>query len=390
MDIAKLRESPIGSVVPISGTDGVTGRHYAHFAFLPDPLPASLDLASTTWTRVAAAEAALGRLDQAAQQVPEPSLLRNPALRREAQSTSALEGTFAPFASVIASEPEERRGLPVDVREVLNYVVAAEEGFGWVRERPITVGLIERLQETLVARTPSEHDDAGKIRERQVVIGARGDAIEAARFVPSPPGDQLRAGVESWLEWLREPPADLPPVARAAVAHYQFETLHPFSDGNGRIGRLLIAMQLVQDAVLREPILIVSPWFEARRNDYQDGLLRLSETGAWDDWVHFFASGVEASADTTRTRVEALLAWREKTLKRVRAAGVSGVAERVAGELIGGPIVRAGPIARRHDVTPQGAMLALRRLVELDVVHEQRVNGRVMFIAREAFSLIQP
>jgi Fic family protein len=300
------------------------------------------------------------------------------------------EGTYAPFASVIASEPEERRALPVDVREVLNYVVAAEEGFGWVRERPITVGLIERLQQTLVAQTPSEHADAGRIRERQVVIGARGDVLEAARFVPPPPGDQLRVGVERWLEWLREPPDDLSPVARAAVAHYQFETLHPFSDGNGRIGRLLIAMQLARDSVLREPILIVSPWFEARRDDYQDGLLRLTESGIWDEWVYFFASGVEDSANATRTRVEALLAWREEVLTRVRAAGVSGVAERVAGELIGGPIVRAPQIARRHDVTPQGAMLALRRLVELGVLSEQRVGGRVMFVAREAFALIQP
>src|SRR5215210_3697633 len=131
VDVASLRGSPIGRLVPINGTDGDTGRRYDHFAFLPEPLPASIDLGSRTWTQVAAAEAALGRLDQAAQQVPEPKLLRRPALRREAQSTTALEGTFAPFETVMASEPEERRRLPVEVREVLNYVVAAEEGFSW-------------------------------------------------------------------------------------------------------------------------------------------------------------------------------------------------------------------------------------------------------------------
>jgi Fic family protein len=290
---------------------------------------------------------------------------------------------------VLASEPEERRGLPVDVREVLNYVVAAEEGLRWVRERPITLGLVERLQKTLVADTPSEHRDAGRVRDRQVVVGARGSSIRKSRFVPPPPGDQLRAGLDAWLAWLRDPPADLAPVARAAMAHYQFECLHPFSDGNGRIGRLLIAMQLMQDAVLREPILVVSPWFEARRDECQDGLLDLSRTGRWDDWLMFFAAGVETSADATRNRVESLLAWREETLSRVRAAGISGVAERVAGELIGGPIVRAPTIARRHDITPQGAMLALRRLAGLGVVSEQRLGGRVQFVAAEALDLLR-
>lgn len=388
MDLESLQNSPIGTLVPIAGTDGVTGRHYDHFAFLPHPLPRSVELASATWTRVAAAEAALGRLDQAAQQVPEPSLLRRPALRREAQSTSALEGTFAPFETVLASEPEERRGLSVEVREVLNYVVAAEEGFAWVDERPITVGVIERLQATLVANTPSELRDAGRVREQQVVIGARGTPIEESRYVPPPPGDQLRAGLEDWLVWLREPPTDLAPVARAALAHYQFEALHPFSDGNGRIGRLLIAMQLMQDQILREPILVVSPWFEARRAEYQDQLLALSQTGRWDHWVTFFATGVEASADTTRTRVESLLEWRTKVLEKVREAGVSGVAERVAGELIGAPIVRAPQIARAHGVSPQGAMLALRRLAELGILREDRVGGRVSFVAGEALQLL--
>jgi Fic family protein len=389
VDVEALRDSPIGELIAISGTDGATGREYDHFAFLPAPLPPSIELSSATWTLVAAAEAALGRLDQAAQQVPEPALLRRPVLRQEAQSTSALEGTFAPFETVLASEPEDRAGLPVEVREVLNYVVAAEEGFEWVRRRPISTGLVERLQLTLVADTPSQHRDAGRLRERQVVVGAPGEPLEEARFVPPPPGDQLRAGLDDWIGWLRNPPADITPVARAAMAHYQFEALHPFSDGNGRIGRLLISLQLMRDDVLREPILVVSPWFEANRRDYQQGLFVLSETGRWDDWISFFARGVAASADATRARIEALLAWREDALRRVREAGLSGVAERVAGDLIGDPIVRAPTTARRHSITPQGAMLALRKLVELDLLVEQRIRGRVSFQAPQVLRLLR-
>jgi Fic family protein len=389
MDHAALAESPLGTVVPISGTDPLSGKAFNHFAYVPSPLPADLELRSSTWKEVTAAEAALGRLDQASQQFPEPALLRRPALRREAQSTSALEGTYAPFETVLASEPEERRMLSLELREVLNYVVAAEEGFGWVRERPITVGLVERLQGVLVADTPSERYDAGKVRERQVFIGSRGLPIEESRFVPPPAGASLRAAVTDWVDWIADPPAELAPVVRAAMAHYQFETLHPFFDGNGRIGRLLIALSLMQDGVLREPILVVSPWFEAHRADYQDGLLGLSLSGNWDSWIRFFATGVAEAADTTRMRVERLMAWREQALELVRGAGVSGVAERVAGDLIGSPIVRAPSIARQHQVTPQGAMLALRRLAELGLLQEERVGGRVSFVAGDALALLR-
>jgi Fic family protein len=145
----------------------------------------------------------------------------------------------------------------------------------------------------------------------------------------------------------------------------------------------------MQDAVLREPILIVSPWFEARREAYQNGLLDLSANGNWDEWITFFAQGVASAADQTRSRVERLFAWREAALMRVRDVGISGVAERVAGELIGSPIVRAPVVAKEHQITPQGAMLALRRLAEIGLLAEQRSNGRVTFVAEEPLELLR-
>lgn len=388
MDYESLATSPLGSVVPISGTDPLTGQSFEHYAYVPTPLPATVSLASATWTQVAAAEAALGRLDETARQFPEPALLRRPAIRREAQSTSALEGTYAPFETVLAAETEDRQTASLELREVLNYVVAAEEGFRWVADRRITVGLVDQLQALLVAGTPGERYDAGRLRTRQVYVGSRRLPIEESRFVPPPPGVPLQAAVSDWIAWIADPPADLSPVVRAALAHYQFETIHPFFDGNGRIGRLLIAMSLMQDEVIREPILVVSPWFEARRDAYQDALLELSRTGVWDEWVRFFAEGVGASADATRLRVGRLFEWREQALGRVRDAGISGVAERVAGDLIGTPIVRAPSVAREHGITPQGAMFALRRLAQLGLISEQRIGGRVSFVATEAFDLL--
>jgi Fic family protein len=390
MDCEAIKDSPLGTITSIDGVDPRTGEHYDHFAYVPDPLPDTLPLESATWTVVSRAEAALARSDQAGQQVPDPALLRRPALRREAQSTNALEGTFALFEDVLGSDVEDRGELPVEVRANLNYVFAAELGFEWVAERPLTLALIRQLQRELVRDTPDEHSDAGSVRKQQVVVGPRNAPIAKARFVPPPPGAPLRASVEQLMAWIREPPSDLPGVVRAAMTHYQFETLHPFSDGNGRIGRLLVVLQLMREGILREPILVVSPWFEANRDEYQDGLLELSRTGNWDAWVSFFATGIAAAADATRERIEALLRWQEATLEKVREAGISGVAERLAGELIGAPVLRASQVVRRHNVTHQGAMNALRRLAELDILEERQTKtGRKSFFANEVVELLR-
>lgn len=383
-----LRDSPLGRLVPVSGTDGRTGEHYQSFGFLPNELPRALELSSSTWMAVTTAERALARLDQAARQLPDPALLHHPSLRREAQSTSALEGTFAPFETVLESSVEDRDQLSLEVREILNYVVAAEEAFDWIRDRPLTTTFVATLQQTLVHGTPSEHSDAGGLRDRQVVIGPPGTPISAASFIPTPPGDQLRAGLEDWIGWVNSPPPDLPAVVQAALAHYQFETLHPFSDGNGRIGRLLIVLQLMRQEILRDPILVVSPWFEARRDEYQRGLQSLSESGDWDRWVHFFASGIGASAETTQTRVDQLIAWRDRTLAQLRTARGIGLAERIADTLIGNPILSANDVVDQHDVSHQGAMNALRRLASLKILEERRRRGRVVFVAPGVVELL--
>ena len=388
MNIDAIADSPIGQLVPIYGFDQRTGKDYEHAAFLPSPLPAAISLQSETWTTVARAEAALGRLDEASQQLPDPGLLRHGAIRREAQSTSALEGTFAPFEDVLEPDLEDRATRSLEVWEILNYVAAAEQGFQWIESRPITAGLLSELQRTLVMGTPGQYSDAGSIRDRQVVIGPRDSSVVDSRFTPPPPGDQLRTGVDQWVEWIRQPPGAMPPVVRAALAHYQFESLHPFSDGNGRIGRLLIVLQLMRDGVLREPILVVSPWFEAQRDDYQNQLLALSQRGDWDEWVRFFTSGVAEAANAFRLRIGELIDWRDSILHRVRDAGISGIAERITGELIGSPVLSAARVARTYGVSQQGAMNALRRLVDAGVLVERPRRGRRSFTSEGALELL--
>jgi Fic family protein len=150
MDLAAMRNSVLGELVPISGTDGRSGDHYNYYAYLAEPLPRSVEPSAKTWTVVVEAESMLARLDEAARQIPTPALLRRPALQREAQSTSALEGTFAPLEAVLESDEEEWEELSSEVREIVNYVVAAEQAFGWIGERPLATSLIAGLQKALV------------------------------------------------------------------------------------------------------------------------------------------------------------------------------------------------------------------------------------------------
>jgi Fic family protein len=389
VDHARLNRSPIGRLVPIRAPDPVSREIVEGRAFLPSPLPAAIELTTPTWTAVNAATAALARLDGAARLIPNPQLLRRPALRREAQSTSALEGTFAPFTDVLAADQDDQSNLSAELREVLNFELMAELAFSWPEERPLTLSMLSELQRTLVRGTAGELSDAGRLRDRIVVIGPRGRSLEGARFIPPPDGDQLRSGVEDLLRWIERPP-DLPTVVQAALAHYQFETLHPYSDGNGRLGRLLVIVQLLRGALIREPLLVVSPSFEQRRQQYQDGLLELSCSGAWDAWVAFFAEGVAASAAESRRKVETLVALQNELRSRVQNAGKRGIAERLAGDLVGLPLVTRADVAERYTVSGQGAINAIKTLVDLGILEDAGFlrRGARVFGAPEVIGIV--
>ena len=386
MDIEALRNSPIGRVVRISGHDARRGP-FSHFAYIPDPLPESLPLIEATFSIVADAAMALGRLDMAADKVPNPMLLIRPALRKEAVSTSALEGTYAPLTEVLEGEVLGRERVSPEAREVINYVDAAERGLQLLAQRPISLNLIAELQKTLVAGTRGDSYDAGQLRQRLVLIGPEDAPIEHARFVPPPPGDDLAEGVAAWEKWIHAESPHL--LVRVAAGHYQFETLHPFSDGNGRLGRLLVVLQLIEAGALRYPLLNIAEWLEPRRQEYQDHLLRVSIDGQFDPWVAFLCAGIQERAHASTRRIERLLELRESFQERVRTAGSrGGTAYRVAGELIGFPIMDVPWVRERHEVTYQSAREALERLVAIGILREIRRSGRTrrLFICDEVLA----
>lgn len=390
MDRSRFAASSIGDLVRLAGTDGRTGESYSLDAFVPHPLVNPPTLSTDTWNAVTAASRALGRLQQGSRVLVNARMLRRPTIRREAQSTSALEGTYAPLDEVLAADVIDQANRSLALREVLNFVDAAERAFDWIDNgRPLTTGLLCELHGTLVRGTASQAEEAGRIRRVPVMIGTRGGSVHDARFVPMPPGPALEANLGDLLDWMRpEGHEHVDPIVAAAMAHYQFETLHPFHDGNGRIGRLLIVAQLVADGVLPEGLLSVSPWFERRRDQYQDLLADVSASGDWDAWTRFFAQGVEASAIDTALRISDLLATQADYGERIRNSGAKGLIRDIADLLIGSPFVTIPTLAAATGKTYQAVSVAVGKLVELGILEEIGSSGVRRFRAPAVFKVL--
>jgi Fic family protein len=369
MGLGRFKDSPVGRLVSIRGHDAYLQRDYSHYAFVPCSAPTEAALKQATYNAVARSHLALGRLDFAVRRLPDPRLLVRPVLRREAQSTSELEGAYAPLDEVLAADFIEDARRSAELREVMNYVVAAERALGLIKVKPICLNVLCSLQAILVKGSRGETYDSGQLRNRQVFIGERALGIEESRFVPPPPGDDLVAGVSDWEKWINAED-EIPLVAKAAIGHYQFEALHPFSDGNGRLGRLVVVLQMMEAGILTYPVLNVSPWLKARKAEYKDHLLRVSETGDYDPWVRFFCTAVEAQAEDMVHRIEELLAVREEMLGIARKNRLRGTSVNIVEDLIGYSSITPSAAAKLHNVTYKAANDAIRKLEELGILQE--------------------
>lgn len=388
MDHRRFAESPVGQLVAISGQDARFGQSYEHYAFVPTALSDEPTLCAETWHEVAAASRTLARLDRGAFNLPNPHLLRRPTLRREAHSTSALEGTFAPMEAVLAATEGEQMGH--ELREVLDYVTAAEFAFDAQAESPLTVGLLEEAHRLLMQHPRGRtHPDVGRIRTCQVAIGSPSGRIEDARFVPIPPGADLQEQVRGLLAWMSQvPQKSIDPIVAAAMAHYQFEALHPFHDGNGRLGRLLVVLQLMRMGLLSEPLLTISPWLDERRALYHDGLSAVSQTGQWDTWVHFFAQCLRHSAEDSTQRMDRLVAVRDAYRRLLDAHSITGVAEELTDLLVAYPMITAPEAAQHTGRTRAGVGKAFERLANVGIVAASPETYRRRFIAVDVLDAV--
>lgn len=384
MDVKRFGDSPVGTVVPIEGVH--LGQRFAHFAFVPHDLPSEFSLSTAGLTAVSRAAEAIGRLDGVGRRLPTPSLIVRPTIRREAVSTSALEGTFTTLPQVLQSELFESEEAPSkEVQEVLAYVRASEEGYRRMANgKPLSLNLIKDLHGILVER---DHDipdvEKGAFRLRQNFIGPRNARVEDSHFVP-PPINEMREGLHRWEEWIHRD--DVPLLVRVALGHYLFEVLHPFVDGNGRIGRLIAILMLLEARVLTVPLLSISPYFEARDDEYRHRLRDVSMTGDYDSWVRFFLNALTASAEEGLHKSERLLALREEMVGSLRQRKVRGLAIQVAEDLIGSPFVAPAGMAARYGVTYQAAAYAIRTMVAAGLLEEQRMPRRSRRSPRRVFA----
>lgn len=368
----------------------------AYWAFVPAVLPPSLDFSPELIQSLSSADRALGELAGLGRMLPNPDLLITPFVRREAVLSSRIEGTQADVADLYAYEAGQ---LPIpgfeptvpesDVREVFNYVRALEYGVQRLSSLPVSLRLMRELHERLMDGVRGEHLTPGEFRRSQNWIGTPGCTLNEATYVP-PPISEMNACLHALEAYIHEETPRYPPLIRTALLHYQFEAIHPFLDGNGRIGRLLITLLLMHWELLPMPLLYLSAYFEQNRQSYYDHLAAVSYAGEWERWLRFFLDGVTQQAQDAAKRAKRLQDLRESWHARVREQLGTGLMHDTVDFLAERPIISANAIVTRLGVTHATAMSTLRRLDSLGIVAEITGGRRNQkFLASEVLSALR-
>ena len=357
-----------------------------YWAFIPHPLPPDLQPSWELARRTSEADRALSELAGIARTLPNPHLLIGPFIRREAVLSSRIEGTQASLSDLFYFEGS---GLLVsrapDVREVANYVDALEYGLKRITELPISLRLMREMHARLISGVRGEQLTPGEFRRSQNWIGPPGCTLSDATYVPPPEGEMREALGE--LEKYLHAPSPLPPLVRLALVHYQFEAIHPFLDGNGRIGRLLITLLLCAEGLLPLPLLYLSAYFERHRPEYYRWLLGVSQQGQWPEWISFFLQGVEEQARDAIKRSSRLLDLWRSYRERLQSARSSPLELQLVDELFSSPAISAARATELLGVTPRAAQHNIDKLVSEGILEE--TTGRQRNRIYAASSIIQ-
>lgn len=361
-----------------------TPGRFGYDAFIPTRLPRALELEEATVAALSEADRAIGRLAGAGRLLPNPQVLVNAYVTREAVASSRIEGTQATISEVFEAATEgEPRG---DVREVTNYIRAMALGLERLATLPLSKRLVEEIHAQLLDDVRGAERSPGEIRRSQNWIGSPDNRPETAVFVP-PPAEEMKEGLSDWERFLHED-LTMPPLVRCALMHYQFETLHPFLDGNGRLGRLLIIFFLIEGGHLPEPLLYVSSYFEEHKNEYYDRLQAVRERGEIQEWLRFFLTGVSLQAQDAVVRAESLTDLRERY--RHRLQGNRSRAHEIIDLVLVNPFVSTAGVAAALGITNAGATNLLRLLESLGMLTPiARLPGRSnRWVASEVYSAI--
>ncbi|MEY4089596.1 MAG: hypothetical protein RJB55_1867 [Verrucomicrobiota bacterium] len=341
-------------------------------AFVPVALPPvpTLDLGGPRQRLLERATLAVGRLDSISTLLPDPHLFLYSYIRREAVLSSQIEGTQSSLSDLLLFELEDTPGTPMDdVVEVSNYVAALTHGMDRLKEGfPLCNRLLREIHEVLMKRGRGSEKQQGEFRRSQNWIG--GTRPGNAAFVP-PPAEEIEACMADLERFLHETESGLPVLVKAALAHVQFETIHPFLDGNGRLGRLLIALLLHQGRLLSQPLLYLSLYFKEHRALYYEHLTRVRATGDWESWVDFFLEGVERTAGQaveTARRLATLFQSDEASLRELGRRGVG--AAKVLSTLRERPLLTLNHLTRSQKISFPAASKAMLALVDRGIARE--------------------
>ena len=347
-----------------------------YWYFLPVDLPPFLSWSPSLFSILAEEERNLGKLASLGTSPATLNLLVQPFIRREAVGSTRIEGTRASLSDLYIYETQQLSFLEQnsDANEVHNYVQALEYGLELLKTLPISLRLIHELHSRLMDNVRGEHLAPGEFRRSQNWIGPAGCTLQNAPYVPPPVQDMLTA--LNQLETFVHTPSELPGLVRVALIHYQFEAIHPFLDSNGRIGRLLIILLLYDWGLLQQPLLFLSAYFEANRQEYYDRLLAVSQQGKWEDWLRFFLSGVSVQSMATIQRITQLQALYNGYVEQLK---IERAAERLIETLdvlFERPIVTIRQIEAALGVPYRSASRYVEKLVQMEILREITSQAR--------------
>lgn len=364
---------------------------YDFFMLRDPPLKLSdLQISEDTHKLLSEAQIELGKLSGAGEFLPNPNLLIRPYLVKEAVSSSKIEGTQATEEDVFQYEENDKPSSNVsshDAKEVANYILALEHGLNQIKTKPITLDLIKDMHRILLTGVRGEDKDPGEFRELQNWIGPEGCSLAESTYVPPVPYAliKLLRDFENYLHYSK-----LPSIVHIAIIHYYFEALHPFRDGNGRLGRAIIVLYMCQKGILSEPLLYLSSFFENRREEYYEKLLRISQHSEFDKWINFFAEGVHKKSKQALTKTRKLLNLREFYIQKVRETGHSSYALDLVDFLFHNPFISV-PRAKKHlGVLYPTAKNAIEKLESAGILIEitgQKRNKK--YVAKEINDVIK-
>jgi Fic family protein len=361
----------------------------SHNAFSPKTLPPILDLDWKLISLLSEADRAIGDLSGAGQILANPHLLIRPYLFREALLSSRIENTYAEMDELLLFEVDENaRVMRMEIREVFNYVRALEHGLKVVRELPISKRLICEMHKTLLVdvRGSESSKTPGELRRSQNWIG--GTTPNTATFVPPPPDEMLDA-LSDWEKYLHSD-SEEPPLIKCAILHYQFEAIHPFLDGNGRVGRTIISLFLSERKLLSQPLLYLSGYFDENRDAYYDKLLAVSQRGAWREWIEFFLLGIRQQARSALKDAQAVLAlYKNYQNKLKEAKRVPRTAAQILDVLFANPYFSISRYVKKSGESFPNVNLGVQFWTKRGLLEENTGGSRNrLFVAKEILGVM--